>query len=214
MCRSFSLLLLLALLFVGKTILFFMFGSWNYILIDQRMIMLFSGLLFGDFEARVIKSRCLRSKLSACRNRFFYFYLFLLYAFVYVFLRNVIFFKFIILVLVIRMSFRVELRAPVIHWVRSSPVKVMLTFTCSEHFIILFVGLVVSCPARSLVLRLLGNEVIIIQIVVIIIVGCCLILGLFLVIRILLNFLMLSFSNRRMVSQILLLIWIFVVLFM
>ena len=176
--------------------------------------MLFPGLFFGDFEARVIKSRCLRSKLAACRNRFFYFNLLLFDAFVYVFLRNVIFIKFVVLVLVIRMSFRVELWAPVIEWVRSSPVKMMLTFTSSKHFIIFFVGLVVSCPARSLVFSFLRNEVIIILIIVIIIVGCCLILGLFLVIRILLNFLMLSFANRRMVSQVFLLIWIFVVLFM
>ena len=34
MRRSLSFLLLLALLFVGYTILFFMFGSRNYILID------------------------------------------------------------------------------------------------------------------------------------------------------------------------------------
>ena len=181
------------------------------------MIVLFSCLLFGDLKARIVEIGCLRSKLAACRSWFCDFDL-LLNAFVYVLLRNIVVivhFAFVILVLVVRVRFRVELGTPVIQWVRSSPVKVVLAFAGSELFIVLFVVLIIEGPARLLVLSLLGDVVIIVLLIfVVVIVGCCLILGLFLLIRILLYFLMLSFANRGVVSPVLLLIRIFVVLFM
>ena len=180
--------------------------------------MLFSCLLFGDLKARVVEIRCLRSKLAACRSWFCDFDLLLLNAFVYVLLRNIIFivhFALVILVLVVWVRFRVELGTPVIQWVRSAPVKVVLAFAGSELFIVLFVVLIIEGPARLLVLSLLGDVVIVVLLIfVVFIVGRCLILGLFLLIRILLNFLMLSFANRGVVSPVLLLIRIFVVLFM